>query len=91
MVDHLERIVNIAGEDVPAIGTDYDGAISPPPDLPTILELPRWPGMLRRGLVGRAHPEDPGGNFLRTVQRLRGRRQSAERSQQHENRGQYPW
>ena len=73
VVDHLERIVNIAGEDVPAIGTDYDGAISPPPDLPTILELPRLAeAMLRRGWSAERIQKILGGNFLSTVQRLRG-------------------
>jgi membrane dipeptidase len=73
VVDHLERIVNIAGEDVPAIGTDYDGAISPPPDLPTILELPRLAdAMLRRGWSAERIQKILGGNFLRTVERLRG-------------------
>ncbi len=30
---HLEHVIRVGGEDVAAIGSDYDGAITPPPDL----------------------------------------------------------
>jgi membrane dipeptidase len=33
VVRHLEHVINIAGESTAAIGSDLDGAISPPPDL----------------------------------------------------------
>jgi membrane dipeptidase len=34
ILDHLEHVCRVAGEGVAAIGTDYDGAIIPPYDLP---------------------------------------------------------
>ncbi|MCA9576061.1 MAG: membrane dipeptidase [Polyangiales bacterium] len=73
IVDHIAHIIDIAGEDVPAIGTDYDGAISPPPELPTIVELPRVAdAMLRRGWSAERVQKILGGNFLNVVERLRG-------------------
>lgn len=36
IVDHLAHIIDVVGEDVPAIGTDYDGMIIPPADLPDV-------------------------------------------------------
>lgn len=73
VVDHLERICDVVGEDVAAIGTDYDGAIIAPPDLRTIVELPRLAqAMLDRGWSGERIQKILGGNFLRVVESLRG-------------------
>lgn len=36
ILDHLEHVISVAGEDVAAIGTDYDGMIIPPADLPDV-------------------------------------------------------
>ena len=33
VVEHLKHILNVAGDGVPAIGSDYDGFILPPPEL----------------------------------------------------------
>jgi membrane dipeptidase len=33
VVEHMKHIIDVAGEDTPAIGSDYDGFITPPPDL----------------------------------------------------------
>lgn len=33
VIDHLEHLIAVGGEDVAAVGSDYDGAIVPPPDL----------------------------------------------------------
>lgn len=33
VIDHLEHLIDVGGEDVAALGSDYDGAITPPPDL----------------------------------------------------------
>ena len=33
VVEHLQHIMHVAGEDVAAVGSDYDGFIVPPPDL----------------------------------------------------------
>jgi membrane dipeptidase len=63
----------VAGEDVPALGSDWDGFIVTPRDLPTCLELPRLvEHMLRRGWRAEAVQKALGGNFLRTLAALRG-------------------
>ena len=28
--DHLEHLIQIGGEDVPALGSDFDGLVTPP-------------------------------------------------------------
>ena len=73
IVDHIEHVIAVAGEDTPSIGTDYDGAISPPQELPTLFEMPR----LVQVMLNRGHPAERiqkvlGGNFLRVVEALRG-------------------
>ena len=70
---HLARIVDTVGEDHASLGSDWDGAINPPRDIPTPLELPRLvEGMLRRGWKPERISKILGGNFLRTVAALRG-------------------
>ena len=60
VADHLAHIVDTVGEDHASIGTDYDGAITPPKDLPGLWALPRLvQEMLDRGWSERAHSEDP--------------------------------
>jgi membrane dipeptidase len=73
IVRHLEHIVSTVGPDHASLGSDWDGAILPPRDMPTCLELPKLVElMLRRGM----HPDTIrkilGGNFLRVVEALRG-------------------
>ncbi len=73
VVDHLEHIVKTVGEDHASHGSDWDGAISPPRDLLTPLELPRLADrMLRRGWSAERIHKVLGGNFLRVVEALRG-------------------
>ncbi len=73
IVDHLEHIMKVAGEGCASLGSDWDGAIVTPRDLPTCLELPRlvqimlernWRPEVIRGVLG--------GNFLRSLEALRG-------------------
>src|SRR6185436_7324112 len=33
VVEHMRHIIDVAGEDFVSIGSDYDGAITPPPGL----------------------------------------------------------
>ncbi len=50
ILDHLEHIHRVAGDGVAAIGTDYDGFIVPPADLPDPCAHPRLvQDMLDRG------------------------------------------
>ena len=70
---HIEHVVNVAGEDTPALGSDWDGAIITPRDMPTCLELPRLVAALQtRGLGDRAVQKILGQNFLRVVRQVRG-------------------
>jgi membrane dipeptidase len=72
LVEHLEHIVQVAGEDVPAIGSDYDGMIVPPPDVPGADSYPKLvQHMLDRGWKDERIRKVLGTNFLRTLGRLR--------------------
>jgi membrane dipeptidase len=72
IVQHLEHIVKTVGEDYASLGSDWDGMIIPPRDLPTCLELPRLVQMM---LDRKWSPERIskilGGNFLRSLRLLR--------------------
>jgi membrane dipeptidase len=73
IVDHLEHIANVVGEDHASLGSDWDGAIPTPRDMPTCLELPRLvQHMLDRGWSDTRIRKILGGNFLRVVEALRG-------------------
>jgi membrane dipeptidase len=72
IVRHLEHVVRVAGEDHASLGSDWDGAIVTPRDMPTCLELPR----LVQLMLDRRWPEQRiqkvlGGNFLRCLEALR--------------------
>jgi membrane dipeptidase len=72
VVSHLEHIVRTVGEDHAAIGSDFDGAIVPPRDLKTVLELPRLVElMLKRGFTDTTIRKILGGNALRVLGALR--------------------
>ena len=73
VVAHLAHVVDAVGEDHASLGSDWDGAISPPRDLRTPRELPRLVElMLRRGWGAERIRKILGGNFLRVVESLRG-------------------
>ena len=68
IVDHLEHLINIGGEDIAAIGTDFDGAISAPTDLKTVDQFPVLvEHMLQRGWNETRIRSVLGGNFLRVL------------------------
>jgi membrane dipeptidase len=72
VVDHLQHIVRIVGEDHAALGSDWDGLITTPRDMPTCLELPRLVQlMLDRGFGETCIRKILGGNFLRALGQLR--------------------
>ena len=52
-VAHAEHLSNVAGEDVPAIGSDWDGAIIPVPGMEDVRALPH----LTAALLDRGWPE----------------------------------
>ncbi len=73
IVDHLAHIVKTVGEDHASLGSDWDGAIVPPRDMATVLELPRLVQlMLDRGWSSDRVQKILGDNFLRVVGDLRG-------------------
>ena len=73
LVDHLEHVVDTVGEDHASIGTDYDGFIIPPKDLPGIWAFPRLvQEMLDRGWSEPRIRKVLGGNALRVIEALRG-------------------
>ncbi len=72
LVRHIEHAWRVAGVDHVALGSDWDGLICPPRDMPTCLELPR----LFAALHERGHPEAVlrklfGENFLRVLGAVR--------------------
>ncbi|MEE8581455.1 MAG: membrane dipeptidase [Myxococcota bacterium] len=73
VVRHLAHIVRTVGEDFASLGSDWDGAINPPRDLRSPLDLPRLvEAMLRRRFSPERIQKILGGNFLRVVGALRG-------------------
>lgn len=73
IVLHLEHIAKIAGDEFASLGSDWDGAIVTPRDMPTCLELPKIVDiMLRRGWKEDRVRKVLGLNFLRVVEALRG-------------------
>lgn len=72
IADHLEHIVKVGGEACASLGSDWDGAIITPRDMPTCLELPRLVQlMLDRKWTADRIGRILGGNWLATLERLR--------------------
>jgi membrane dipeptidase len=72
IVDHLAHLIDVAGEDAAALGSDWDGLIATPRDMPTCVELPRLVQlMLDRGFSPARVRKVLGGNFLRALSMLR--------------------
>jgi membrane dipeptidase len=72
VVRHLEHAIAVGGEEVAALGSDWDGMIVPPRDMPTVAELPVLVDhMLRRGWRPERVARVLGGNWLRVVEAIR--------------------
>jgi membrane dipeptidase len=70
---HVEHVVNTVGEDHASLGSDWDGAICPPRDLKSPLELPRLvEHMLRRRWTPERIQKVLAANYLRVVEAVRG-------------------
>jgi membrane dipeptidase len=72
VVDHIERVMKIAGPGAVGLGTDFDGIPDPPVGLEDVSKLPR----LTEELLRRGHSEEEvrgvlGENFLRFWERAR--------------------
>jgi len=73
IVRHLEHICQVAGDDFASLGSDWDGAIVTPRDMPTCLELPKLVQlMLDRGFSAERVRKILGANWLRTLALMRG-------------------
>jgi membrane dipeptidase len=72
IVEHAEHVVRVGGEDAVAFGSDYDGMILPPPDIPGVDAYPKLvQHMLDRGWSEGRIRKALGGNFLRALGMLR--------------------
>ncbi|HIA03985.1 MAG TPA: hypothetical protein EYN06_09370 [Myxococcales bacterium] len=61
VLDHMEHVINVAGDEHVSIGTDYDGLIIPPRGLREVTDMPRlvqmmlnrnWPELRIRRTLG---------------------------------------
>ena len=69
---HLEHVVAVGGEGAAALGSDWDGMIVTPRDMPTAADLPVLvAGMLRRGWPESRIRGVLGRNYLRVVGEVR--------------------
>jgi membrane dipeptidase len=68
VVDHLLHVIDVAGEDVPALGSDFDGFVRPPAGLEDVGALPNLTVRLAaRGVAPRVLEKILGGNVLRVL------------------------
>jgi len=68
VIDHLLHIIDVAGEDVPALGSDFDGFVVPPIGLEDVAALPNLTAALsRRGVAPRTLAKILGGNAQRVL------------------------
>ena len=68
VVDHLLHVIDVAGEDIPALGSDFDGFVVPPQGLEDISAMPNLTVALsRRGVPPRVLEKILGGNVLRVL------------------------
>lgn len=72
VVEHMQHVIDVAGEDFVSIGSDFDGFIIPPKDLRSALGYPRLvQHMLDRGWSAERVKKVLGGNFLRAFESIR--------------------
>jgi membrane dipeptidase len=68
VVDHIMHIIDVAGDDVPALGSDFDGFVVPPVGLEDIAAMPNLTVALsKRGVAPRVLEKILGGNVLRVL------------------------
>lgn len=68
VVDHIVHVIDVAGEDVPALGSDFDGFVIPPVGLEDASMLPQLTCALAARGLGRGVLEKIlGGNALRVL------------------------
>ena len=68
LVDHVLHVIDVAGEDAPALGSDFDGFVVPPVGLEDVAAMPNLTVALsRRGIGPRVLEKILGGNVLRVL------------------------
>jgi len=68
VVDHILHVIDVAGEDAPALGSDFDGFVVPPEGLEDIAAMPNLTVALsRRGVTPRVLEKILGGNVCRVL------------------------
>ena len=68
VIDHLLHIIDVAGDDVPALGSDFDGFVVPPVGLEDVACLPNLTAALaRRGVTEARLRKILGGNAQRVL------------------------
>ena len=73
VVDHLAHIIKVGGDGAAAIGTDFDGMVTPPRDLTRHVHFPRLVAeMAGRGWTERRIRGVLGENALRVIEAVRG-------------------
>jgi membrane dipeptidase len=66
--DHLCHLIDVGGEDVPALGSDFDGFVVPPAGLEDVSCLPNLTAaMSRRGVPHKVIEKMLGGNVMRVL------------------------
>ena len=72
VVAHLSHLIAVGGEDVAALGSDYDGMIVPPPGLRTVLGLPHLVERMEAAGFSEARLDRIlGSNWLRVLEAAR--------------------
>jgi membrane dipeptidase len=72
LCDHIIHLIDIAGEDVPALGSDFDGFVVPPEGLEDISLVPHLTQALsERGLSNATLKKMLGNNALRVLDEVR--------------------
>jgi membrane dipeptidase len=72
VIRHMNRVIEVAGEDFVSLGSDWDGAIITPKDMPTCTELPVLiQRMLENKWSEQRIQKVLAGNALRVLQRIR--------------------
>jgi membrane dipeptidase len=72
VVEHVRHVMRVAGEEFVSLGSDFDGAITPPPDLASADRYPRLvQALLDAGCTTAQVEKILGANFLRALALLR--------------------
>ncbi len=66
--DHILHLIDVAGEETPALGSDFDGFVVPPTGLDDVASLPKLTAALaRHGVNPKVLTKILGGNALRVL------------------------